>query len=458
MSEKQGVLVAHLHGDDVSSSFQFCLESMYMHDSNDRRLIQARANTQASSGGIPDARNQIAQTLLESDCEWLLTIDADMGFAPDILYRLMDVADPVNRPVIGALCFASFTNSPDGMGGFSTNIRPTTYKLVAGEDGIERYTAFDDYAVNSLVQVDATGGAFLLIHRSVFERIERPFDRIRWEDGTNVSEDISFFHRCRELGISAFVNTGARTTHMKHQWLNEQDYWDRKRVPCADEDILVIVPVLHRPENVRPLMTSLRASTGRADALYVVENNDREMTKLAHDHEALVVYESGTFARKVNSVFENDYADDYDWVILVGDDVRFHPGWWDHALYTARQHDAMVIATNDLVNPRVKAGEHATHPVMSVKYILERGASWDGPGVVCHEGYHHNFVDDEWTAVAKSRGVFAASLGSKVEHYHPIFGGAPDDEVYQLGRANFDKDAQLFKSRYNRYNGRKEKS
>jgi hypothetical protein len=46
------------------------------------------------------------------------------------------------------------------------------------------------------------------------------------------------------------------------------------------------------------------------------------------------------------------------------------------------------------------------------------GASWDGPGIVCHEGYRHWFVDDEITVAAQLRGVFQAALGSHVEHLH----------------------------------------
>jgi hypothetical protein len=75
------------------------------------------------------------------------------------------------------------------------------------------------------------------------------------------------------------------------------------------------------------------------------------------------------------------------------------------------------------------------------------GASWDGPKVVAHEGYRHNFVDDEIVTAAKQRGVWQMALGSVVEHLHPVFGKAEDDEVYQLGKSCWEADWELFKQR-----------
>ena len=81
----------------------------------------------------------------------------------------------------------------------------------------------------------------------------------------------------------------------------------------------------------------------------------------------------------------------------------------------------------------------------------EQGASWDGPKVVAHEGYRHWFVDDEIVAAARQRGAWAMALGSRVEHLHPLFGTAPDDEVYELGRSHAEADGSLFRSRLEEY-------
>jgi hypothetical protein len=314
--------------------------------------------------------------------------------------------------------------------------------------------------VNSLVQCAATGGAFILIHRSVFERIKESegecwFDRVRGTDGSLIGEDISFFVRCQALDIPLFIHTGIRTTHLKNLWLGESDFWQSFYAPPATELVDVIVPVLHRPQNVKPFMESLRASTGLARAWFVCEEGDDVQADEVSAYGGNVLFHSGTFAQKANFAFDRLSAEsEAKWVFLAGDDVKFRPGWLDHCFEVARRYGAKVIGTNDLANPRVMRGEHATHMLVEREYVMEKGASWDGPGVLCHEGYHHWFVDDELVSVAKQHGVFQVALGSEVEHVHPMIGKAPNDDVYDRGAAKSDEDEKLFKARYRKFAGR----
>jgi hypothetical protein len=67
--------------------------------------------------------------------------------------------------------------------------------------------------------------------------------------------------------------------------------------------------------------------------------------------------------------------------------------------------------------------------------------------VVCHEGYRHWFTDDEVVTAAKQRGTWAMAIHSKVEHLHPLFGGAPDDDTYRLGQSFMTEDRALFEAR-----------
>jgi hypothetical protein len=157
--------------------------------------------------------------------------------------------------------------------------------------------------------------------------------------------------------------------------------------------------------------------------------------------------EPHTFAEKVNVAYAHTSAP---WVLLAGSDVRFLPGWLDHAQYAALCSGCSVIGTNDLGNPRVLRGEHATHMMIDRGYIDEVGASWDGPKVVCHEGYKHWYVDDEIVAAAKLRSTFVAALASKVEHLHPIWGKGADDSVYEMGQAHAAEDRKVFEARVKR--------
>lgn len=135
------------------------------------------------------------------------------------------------------------------------------------------------------------------------------------------------------------------------------------------------------------------------------------------------------------------------WLFFTGDDVRFYPGWLDQAQHVARLESASVVGTNDLGNPRVTRGEHAVHWLVERRYIDEQGASWDGPGNVCHEGYRVWYQDDEVVTAARQRGAWAMALGSWVEHLHPLWGKGEGISDWKPDEAAIAADRLLFQRR-----------
>jgi hypothetical protein len=215
-------------------------------------------------------------------------------------------------------------------------------------------------------------------------------------------------------------------------------------------DIAVVVPVLRRPHRAAPFMESLRASTDNATAYAVVSDEDAETNSawLAAFAYLLSPLERTTFPEKVNYAYR---ITDEPWLFLTGDDVKFHPGWADELLRVASTTGAQVVGSNDLANPRSEDGSHSPHMLISRQYIADQGASWDGPGVVCHEGYRHMFVDDEIITAAKQRGVFAFAKDAVVEHLHPVVEKAEVDATYRLGWSYAEVDKSRFAERMREY-------
>jgi hypothetical protein len=451
------VLVAYLHPNTVSHSFSDSLMRLVSHDLvNHGRVIRSGGPVmfRCGVGGLIEARNDVVRHFLdESQADWLFLVDSDMGFAPDTVDRLLEAAHPVERPVMGALCFAWRETTPDGMQGWVTAPVPTLYDWARKLDGEFGFAVRRDYRVNALVQVAGTGSACLLVHRSAVARVRELegdvwYDRVTYASGLRVSEDLSFCYRLGKAGVPVLVHTGVRTTHHKQLWVSEADYWRHVIAPPATEETAVIVPMLRRPQNAAPFMTSLRASTGLAKVYAIGDPDDVDTVNAWAEAGADIVQVENdlvTFAKKVN--YGYGISQDEPWLFLVGDDVRFHPGWLDHAQHVAASQNASVVGTNDLGNPRVISGEHATHLLIRRSYVDEVGASWDGPKVVCHEGYAHWFVDDEMVTAAKQRGMWAAALGSVVEHMHPLFGKGTPDDVYELGQSHAAADRELFEKR-----------
>lgn len=215
-------------------------------------------------------------------------------------------------------------------------------------------------------------------------------------------------------------------------------------LPAVD----VLVPVMRRPHRAGPFMESLRTSGVDVDVWAVAAPDDRATRKawrLAGAHVLICPNPPGSFAQKINWGYAHTRAP---WMLLVGDDVRFHPGWLKAAMGHARR-GAFVIGTQTAGT--IPDGG-TPHPLINRAYVDERGAGWDGPGVLCHEGYRHNFVDVEIALTAQDRGVWAYARDAVIEHLHHIHGGkAPVDEVYELGTSFLAQDRQLFERRNRRF-------
>lgn len=448
---------ASVYPNEVPVSFLHSWTNLLMFDLanwgvlvNGPGLISVRYGTD----GLPAARNTVVEQFLKSDAEWLFWCDSDMGFAPDAVYKLLAAAHPVDRPIVGGLCFASRERSGDGMGGYRTQPSPTIFQWTE-VDGHQRPTGGHEYPVNSLVRCAATGSAFIVIHRSVLEALGGGwYDRLPTDDGqTLMGEDVSFCVRAAAAGFPTHVFTGARTSHFKPQWVSEADYWRTLSIPPATDEVAVLVPVAQRPRNAAAFMASLRASTGLATAYPICDEDDVDTIaawEAAGAHPLVVNYEDGSggpasFAVKANRGVR---LTDQPWLFLVGDDARFRPGWLDHAQHVARKWNAQVVGVSDGGREqRTAAGEHAAHLLISRDYVETVGASWDGPGLACHEGYRHWYVDDEIVTAAKQRGVWQMAMGSIVEHLHPMFGTADTDPVYELGQSHAERDRALFAAR-----------
>jgi hypothetical protein len=457
------VVVAYVHSRDVTYSWHHSMTELIGWDlANQHRVMRGGyIAMKCGTDGLADARNKTVKIFLEERrAEWLFWVDTDMGFAADTVDRLLAAADPVERPIVGGLAFTQREETSDGMGGWRCRATPTVFDWAVLDDGQSGFSVRWDYPRESLVQCAGTGSACILIHRSVFERIEAQYGPIWYDRVQNrsmnrlVSEDLAFCLRAGALQIPVHVHTGVKTTHQKVLWLAEDDYFGQvtlaQSVPPAAEPTAVIVPVMRRPQNAAPFMESLAGSgAGDLARVYAVVDPDDTATADAWDAAGARVVtlpegRLGSFAVKANHGYTETTEP---WVLLVGDDVKFHPGWLDHAQAAAARTSASVVGTNDMHNPRVTAGEHATHPMLRRSYVDEQGASWGGPGVLCHEGYGHWFVDDEIVRVAKSRGVWVSAEASRIEHLHPMFGLAEDDEVYQRGQATADQDRELFLAR-----------
>lgn len=208
-------------------------------------------------------------------------------------------------------------------------------------------------------------------------------------------------------------------------------------------DLVILVPMLGRPYHVAPLVESIEA-TCDAHIMFMCSPDDTDVLAEVDRFDHLIVDgpHPGDYARKINIGFN---ATTEPLVFLGASDIRFHPGWFEAA--TAELAPGVgVVGTNDLVSPRVMRGEHATHSLVTRAYVDGFGTV-DEPGKVLHEGYVHEFVDDELVCTAKHRGAWAFAANAAVEHLHPYFDNGEWDDTYRKMGDRIAQSAAHYKQR-----------
>jgi hypothetical protein len=242
MSEDgKGVVLATTFNDHTHGYFTYSLAALLQYDAlHDGHVIRPECGFIALSTGprMAEARNMVIDRFAENhpDADWLLFIDADMTFDPDLVESMMKVADPDTCPILGALCFA---------GGRGNDPWPTIWRENAKPgEGFWNIERIKDYPPDALIEVAATGAACILIHRRVLAAMKRP-----WPDGFGtladgktpniqpwfseglvgpgqkaLGEDTAFCRKARMMGIPVQVHTGIKTGHMKSFEITEDRY------------------------------------------------------------------------------------------------------------------------------------------------------------------------------------------------------------------------------------------
>lgn len=203
------VAVGYLYGEHVAAGFANSLAAMLWYQARGGPV--ADVFPEASGVNVSHGRNELCRRLLASDHGWLLMLDADMTFPPDLPDTLLRAADPDTAPIVGALAFGV----DDGV------LFPTLYDLTE-TDGALRWVRYNDYPRDALWRVGGTGAAAVLIHRRALEAIAAagfsdvwPWFQESAVDGQRVGEDLTFCLRAAACEIPVHVHTGITVGHQK---------------------------------------------------------------------------------------------------------------------------------------------------------------------------------------------------------------------------------------------------
>lgn len=139
-------------------------------------------------------RNHGVQLALEAGSEWVLFLDDDHAFPPEILLNLL----AHERPIVGALYLQR--QRPFGPIAYSEKNGELDYKQV------DLRTIDPD---GGLLEVVACGTGGMLIRAEVFHAMPYP-----WFEHGRASEDLIFCDKARELGFPIYVDPQTRLGHL----------------------------------------------------------------------------------------------------------------------------------------------------------------------------------------------------------------------------------------------------
>lgn len=151
----------------------------------------------------------------KTDTEWLLWVDSDVVISPETFKLLWDNKDKDERPMVTGVYFT--TDNPEEP---LMTPMPTVFEFVDNKDGGFGLKRVHPLPKNKLMQVHAAGMGFILMHRSVVEKLRafEPDSPLFMEMGRGskfIGEDIYFFALCNKAGVPLYCHTAATAPHMK---------------------------------------------------------------------------------------------------------------------------------------------------------------------------------------------------------------------------------------------------
>jgi len=169
--------------------------------------------------------HQRNQCVRDMDGEWLLFIDSDMVFQPKAIMDIIATREKYDFDILGGLCHQRMEP-----------YQPTVYVNDPGGHG---YTFLETWDEGAALEVDATGMAFVIIHKRVFDRIlqasigmdmppleERqkmpPPPFFKWEG--EYGEDFNFCQQAQATGSKIHVDTTIEIGHVGQHLINRDTF------------------------------------------------------------------------------------------------------------------------------------------------------------------------------------------------------------------------------------------
>ena len=151
---------------------------------------------------VYNARNNLARQAIKAEVDWVLWLDSDMVFNPDLLQRMLKVCTENDIDFLTALCFR---RKP-----------PYTPCLFDRLDKVEKgasYTALLSVPEGRF-QVGGCGFAGVLMSTDVLISVSAKFNGRMFDPMDGFGEDVAFCWRARQCGYDIWCDSDIEMGHV----------------------------------------------------------------------------------------------------------------------------------------------------------------------------------------------------------------------------------------------------
>ena len=192
--------------DTMESEFVDCLLNLRPVGEIEIRLLRGSL--------VYDARNQITQYALKQDFDYVLWLDSDMTFDPDLLEKLM--ADIEGRDDIDAVTGLCFGRRPP--------FKPCIFSCLAiKQDGnmvMPIAENWFDYPRDSLFEVEGCGFACLLMKIGMLQTTAI-YGQVPFYPIGGMGEDLTYCRRAKDLGLRFWCDSRLKIGHIMRMSVDE---------------------------------------------------------------------------------------------------------------------------------------------------------------------------------------------------------------------------------------------
>ena len=169
---------------------------------------------------IYTSRNNLATMAVQNEVDYVLWLDSDMIFPPDVLQRLLDDRD--KGDIITGVYYRRV--SP---------FKPVIYsKLDISDEGVD-WLGYDDYPSDEMFEVAGCGFGCVLTPTNVFMDVMNKFNDM-FSPLNGAGEDLSFCWRARQCGYKIVADPSIPLGHVGH-YIVDKKFFDTYKAARKNE-------------------------------------------------------------------------------------------------------------------------------------------------------------------------------------------------------------------------------